>query len=118
MFRSLTKTLLVLAVILGIALPQVSAALAGLGLTDSRLLVICTGDGLRTIRIDENGEPVEVSHDIEICALVHAADTSKTIAADESERRLLFHSGQVQHVSLVPAEHNISKPLPRGPPTS
>ena len=65
-----------LVVVLGILAPQGAGLLAAAGLADGRVLVICTGDGLRTLRIGDDGKPVEISQTADFCALVHAADTA------------------------------------------
>ncbi|MEO3415172.1 hypothetical protein AAFO92_10985 [Roseovarius sp. CAU 1744] len=75
---------------LGILLPQGSALLAAAGLADGRVLVICTGDGLRTIRISDEGEPVEISQEAELCALVDTTDTSAMSRLPGSAPHLLY----------------------------
>ena len=44
--------------------------------------MICTGDGLKTIRFDADGQPVPISHHDETCALAHAADTAAPVVAE------------------------------------
>lgn len=85
MICAVSRYLILAFLALGLLLPQASGVMAGLGLADGRLVVICTGDGLRTLRIDDAGDPVEVSQEAELCALVHAthlagADVPQTAA--------------------------------------
>ena len=75
----IARTLVPLIVALGLLVPQGAGVAAALGLTFDRVMVICTGDGLRTLRFDADGNPVEVSDSPDTCALVHAADTSEDI---------------------------------------
>ncbi|MEG3661620.1 DUF2946 family protein [Celeribacter halophilus] len=53
------RIFLLLGVMLGIVGPKSSALMAQLGLINARTIVICTGDGLQTITLDANGNPVE-----------------------------------------------------------
>ena len=57
----IARTLVALIVTLGLLVPQGAGVAAALGLTTDRVMVICTGDGLRTLRFDADGTPVEVS---------------------------------------------------------
>ncbi len=99
-----------------LVLPQSSAVLAGLGLADGRVMVICTGDGLRTITLDDAGTPVEVSSETEVCALVHAVDTSVgSVGADPWQQE--FHAkGTCFHTSLRMAQPACALSHPRAPP--
>ncbi len=79
MIKSVLRLLLVLGVLTGIVLPKSSAALAQLGLISGQVLVICTGTGLETIVLGEDGDPVETRHSAHPCLLVHATDTSTPV---------------------------------------
>ncbi len=111
-----TRYLIIALLTLGIVLPQASAALAGLGLLDGRLIVICTGDGLRTIRINDDGEPVETAQKVDLCALVHAADTSERALPAAIAPRYLFTTGKTLAGPVSLTAHFFSPSLPRGPP--
>lgn len=74
MIARLAHILLVLCLMLGVVAPKASAALASLGLSRGDIIVICTGEGLRTIRLDETGKPVEMTSTPDHCLLVHALD--------------------------------------------
>ncbi|MDP5305502.1 hypothetical protein [Paracoccus spongiarum] len=71
------RLLIVLGVVLGVVLPKTSAALAVLGLTDSRSVLICTGDGLERLDLGPGHHPQpapEQAHDGPLCLLVAALD--------------------------------------------
>ncbi|WP_434286432.1 hypothetical protein [Celeribacter sp. SCSIO 80788] len=59
MVFALLRPLLLLALLLGIVGPRSSALLAELGLIRTQVIVICTGDGLQTITLDADGNPIE-----------------------------------------------------------
>lgn len=82
MLTRILRLVLLLGVILGVVLPKTSAALADLGLTASRTVVICTGHGLQEIALDADGAPPTqgASHDEAPCLLVHALDGSSPAA--------------------------------------
>lgn len=111
-----SRYVIIALLVLGIILPQASAALAGLGLADGRAVVICTGDGLRTIHINDDGEPVEISHDAEFCALVYAADTSGRFLPAATASRFLYTTGRPLAGPVSLTAHSFSPALPRGPP--
>lgn len=70
------QTCLLIGVMLGIVGPKSSALMAELGLIDARVIVICTGNGLETILLDANGNPVNAEpmrHDP--CPLTDATQT-------------------------------------------
>lgn len=114
----IARTLVALIVTLGILAPQGAGLAAAFGLTGDRVMVICTGDGLRTLRFDADGAPVEMSQTPDICALVHAADTADAASAPPSpEHALTFAPVPVPHplramiAAYLPA-------LPRAPPAA
>lgn len=109
--------LVALLVMLGILAPQGAGLLAATGLADGRVMVICTGDGLRTLRIDDDGKPVEISESADFCALVHAADIAAAIVPLPVPDRVAFaplpplpHPGPVTRLSHLSAQ-------PRAPPS-
>jgi hypothetical protein len=88
MFARLIQLLLVLGVILGLVLPKASAALAQLGVTDSRVVLICTGQGMQEIRLsgtDDATDPMPArdrgpqAHDLP-CLLIAAPDAAMPVA--------------------------------------
>lgn len=74
MIARIAHILLVLSLTLGVVAPKASAALASLGLIRGDVIVICTGEGLRTIHLGGDGKPVELSDTPQHCLLVHALD--------------------------------------------
>lgn len=66
--------LLFLGVASGLIVPKSTVLLAELGIISGDVIVICTGEGLRQISLDADGNPVEVSMDSDPCALSHATD--------------------------------------------
>ncbi len=118
MNRVLSRYLILALVALGIVVPQASAALAGLGLVDDRIMVICTGDGLRTVRINANGDPVEISEDAEFCALSHATDAVSPAHLGILVQRLLYVGDAPLYSGYRPVSQWFSLSLPRAPPCS
>ena len=116
MLRPVTRTILLIATILGILLPQGSAFLASMGLAKGQLIVICTGDGMRTIRLDDHGNPVETGEESEFCALTHAAQTSMRPVLTEANIRFLFTAGNHPDGALITISAPVSTRLPRAPP--
>lgn len=112
------RTLAALFVTLGILAPQSAGVVAALGLADGRVLVICTGDGLRTLRIDENGVPVELSDKARTCALVHAADTAAAVMPVAPAMALVDAPRPALPPLAARAENAHSPALPRAPPAA
>lgn len=76
MHSGLARPLLICLTILGLLLPRISAAVA-LATPGADLVVICTGHGLQTLRLDPDGAPLPVGETrSDLCLLVHAADTA------------------------------------------
>lgn len=110
------RTLVVLFVTLGILAPQGSGVAMALGLADGRVMVICTGDGLRTLRIGKDGVPAELSETADHCALVHAADTAAGAAPQPAPEALSCSTAAAlprpsRHIGLA-----YRPSLPRAPP--
>lgn len=116
MTRLAARTLPILLVILGLLAPQGSGVIAALGLADGRVVVICTGDGLRTLRTGEDGTPSELSQTADPCALVHAGGTAAAATPPIAAETLLYAGMAIRprlsrHVSLA-----FRPSLPRAPP--
>lgn len=114
----IARTLVALVVTLGILAPQGAGLAAAFGLSADRIMVICTGDGLRTLRFDADGTPVEVSETPDICALVHAAGTAGPVTPGPSPAHVLA-------VTPAPTPHPLRAvvpaylpSLPRAPPAA
>lgn len=73
----LVRSLLICLTILGILAPRISAVVAALAAPQANVLVICTGKGLVTLRLDADGDPVPLGEpQPDHCVLAHAADTA------------------------------------------
>lgn len=116
MVRWFIRLIATMAVTLGILAPQGAGLAALAGLANGHVLVICTGDGLRTLRIGPDGQPADVSEKAEFCALSQAAGTASAAAPAAAMSRLV-------HLSMpalsspprhVPSPRRPS--LPRAPP--
>ena len=67
--------------------PFASGWAMALGLADGRLMVICSGDGLRTIYIDENGDATQISDEAIACVLKSAVGTAKPALPERNAER-------------------------------
>ena len=116
MFRTLAKILSVLLLTASLLSPLTSGLAMAVGLSEGRVLVICTGDGLRWIKIDAEGEPVELSASAEACALLHAADTSAKITVTPAEPVADVAYRPVLAGKTPRADAHRTASLPRAPP--
>ncbi|MEQ8896777.1 MAG: hypothetical protein RID23_06765 [Roseovarius sp.] len=114
----IVRPLVALIVTLAILAPHGAGVAAALGLSGDRVMVICTGDGLRTLRFDADGNPVEVSETPDICALLHAVDTAGPSGPAPSAQRLIKAPAPVaaRPSQSLRAVHSPS--LPRAPPAA
>lgn len=106
---------LVLAVAAGILLPKLSAAAVSLGLADLRIVVICSGDGLRLVTLDADGQPVEVSA-AEHCALVGALDRASPPAFPVLRWELVGEIAPARSAGSTHAARPEADRQPRAPP--
>ncbi|TPE51439.1 DUF2946 family protein [Amaricoccus solimangrovi] len=117
MSARLARSLLIVLTILGLLAPRVSAVLA-FAAPGVRTIVICTGDALRTIRIDEEGDAVPVVEHSDHCVLAHAADTAQRIAAAPVLAPVPGPAARADR-DLVPAGRpRAARPPPRAPPAA
>jgi len=110
------RILAALFVMLSILAPQ-SAGLAALtGLADGRVMVICTGDGLRTLRIDAGGNPAATSDTAYFCPLALAVDTATAALPHPVRSQWLYMAPPLlpHPLKVVPPPYR--RPLPRAPP--
>ena len=114
----IVRTLVALVVTLGILAPQGAGPAVALGLTGDRIMVICTGDGLRTLRFDADGTPVEVSDTPDTCALVHAADTAEPVQPAPAMQPLIPAPATVAARPAQTLSSPHSPSLPRAPPAA
>lgn len=87
-----------------------------LGVSEGRIFVICTGDGLRTFHIDENGDATQLSDEAIACILKSATDTAKAIRPERGAQRLLFVAPSPHVVDLLQKDRFRLASLPRAPP--
>jgi hypothetical protein len=74
--RRLVHILLFLGVASGLIVPKSTVLLAELGIINGHVIVICTGEGLRKITLDADGNAIEVDMESDPCAMNHATDGS------------------------------------------
>ena len=116
MIQSVLRYAAILLVALSLLAPLTSSWAMAVGLSEGRVLVICTGDGLRWIKIDAEGNPVEISHSAETCALVHAADTAAPPAvAPVALPPVDMAHGNLRQMPVAPDSRNLAF-LARAPP--
>lgn len=87
-----------------------------LGVADGRLIVICSGDGLRTIYVDENGDATQLTEEAVACILKSAGDTAQTPRPAPSLERLLFVSKSQRPVGVSYLDPSYLISFPRAPP--
>lgn len=116
MIQSVVRLFLLLGVLTGIVLPKSSAVLAELGVIRGQVLVICTSDGLQTLVLDRDGNPVEIKHESHPCLLVHATDTAKAITPLLIEPDLVPLDGMLRANVLAPNPAPGLDARPRAPP--
>lgn len=111
------RALIIVLTILGLVAPRISAAVA-VAAPGMQTIVICTGDGLQTIRIGDDGKPVPVADHSHQCVLSHAADTAMRVEPAPVglvfERVPVAVSGDLIRAHLLHAP----QPPPRAPPAA
>jgi hypothetical protein len=115
MAHRLPRTLLIVLTILSLVAPGltgVAASATGGAVT----LVICTGDGLQTLVIGEDGVPIAADPHSSHCLLAHAADTAVRPEATASAQVLLGAPAAAPMARTRVAERRAARPPPRGPP--
>jgi len=114
----LAAHLAALLVVLGILAPQSAGLLAAAGLAKGRVLIVCTGDGVRTMQFGADGAPVEVSENSQHCALVHATGTAAAIApAPPPQRLAIANAGPLTRQPAQVAQQVLPS-RPRAPPAA
>ena len=111
-----TRLFATLVLVVSLLAPFASGWAMALGVADGRLLVICSGDGLRTIYIDENGDATQLSEEAVQCVLKSAADTVQAIKPARHGERLLFVAQAVPAPSADLNTPAYLAPHPRAPP--
>ncbi len=111
-----TRWLATLILMAALLAPFASGWAMALGLADGRLMVICSGDGLRTIYIDENGDATQISDEAIACVLKSAVGTAKPALPERNAERLLFVNETCDHCNIGQSSHAYLAPQPRAPP--
>ncbi len=117
MFRSFIQAFLIYFLALGLVLPQSSGALAALGLSNGQYVVICAGDSLKTILLDDAGNPAEHSGETHDCALMNAVNTASIPALTVPKLRFLFDTELQAQKPQITVHQATGTALPRAPPT-
>ncbi|MBW7055849.1 hypothetical protein KY389_03955 [Paracoccus bogoriensis] len=115
---SAMRLVLLLGVILGVVLPKTSVVLAGMGVVDSRTVLICTGHGLTEITLSIPGDtpqPPRDRHDLP-CLLAHALDGCATPAIPPLWLELAATSAPVADHHLWRPAHAFHTGDARAPP--
>lgn len=109
------RFLLVVLTVLALVLPRMSAVAASV-VPGTMTVVICTGQGMVTLRIDENGNPVPDRVQSDHCVLSQSADTAVRAEIPAIVAPVI---DQVKRPSghLIRAEgYRAARPPPRAPP--
>lgn len=117
MHARLARSALIVLTVLGLLMPRVSAAVS-LVAPGTQVVVICTGDGLRTLVIGPDGKPTLAGHQTEHCLLAPSVDAPWRVVVEAPAPLLV---GQVGGPSgdLVRGAGDVgARPLPRAPPAA
>lgn len=117
MLVRVARSLLIVLTILGILMPRISAAIA-FAASGVETVVICTGDGLRTIRIDADGNPVPVTEHPDHCLFAHVADTAVRAVPPALPATLVATVPRRSGDLVVLSAERAVRPPPRAPPAA
>jgi hypothetical protein len=110
----LLRVVLTAFVILGLLVPRISAVVASAA-PGGMTVVICTGSGLQTIRIDEDGTPVQVGHQVDHCVLSHTADTAVRVEPAPTVAPVAWNVERPGD-QVRASGYQAARPPPRAPP--
>lgn len=111
------RLLVLLLTLLGLLMPRVSGAAASI-VPGGTTVVICTGQGMMTLRIDETGKPVPIADQPDHCILAHAVDTTARAEVPPLLAPLVDRVSRPTG-DLVRAEgYRAARPPPRAPPAA
>ena len=112
----LVRSLLICLTILGILAPRISAV-AALAAPQANVLVICTGKGLVTLRLD--GDPVPLGEpQPDHCVLAHAADTAVRVEAPPIRMEPAPAPPRPSAGLVRLSDAQAARPPPRAPPAA
>ncbi|MEM6589345.1 MAG: hypothetical protein AAF641_12925 [Pseudomonadota bacterium] len=112
----MTRVLATWLLIVSLLAPSAGGWAMALGVAEGRIFVICTGDGLRTFHIDENGDATQLSEEATACVLKSATDTAQAIMPEPAAQRLLFVTAAPNYIDLSQKDRLRLAALPRAPP--
>lgn len=112
----LTRLITTTVMLLALLAPFASGWAMTLGMAEGRVLVICTGDGLRTIYVDHDGTPTELSSTAEVCVLKSAADTARPVFLIPPAKQVLYVKQPARRVAPPVSTGFQLARLPRAPP--
>lgn len=114
----LVRSLLICLTILGILAPRISAV-AALAAPHADVLVICTGKGLVTLRLDADGNPVPLGEpQPDHCVLAHAADTAVRVEAPPVRMEPAPAPPRPSAGLVLLSDAQAARPPPRAPPAA
>lgn len=109
------RPLLLLLTILALVMPRVSGAVASVT-PGVMTYVICTGQGMVTVRVDANGNPVSVVDQPDHCLLSHAIDTSARVVLTPLILPIVDTLTRPTGGLVRAAGYTAARPPPRAPP--
>jgi hypothetical protein len=115
MLAGVPRLVLVALLILGLLMPRISAVAASV-VPGVSMVVICTGQGVITLRIDENGNPVPLADHSDHCLLAHAADTAPRMEGAPVHARVAEAVPRPTGDLIRAESHRATRPPPRAPP--
>lgn len=108
------RALLVLT-ILGLLMPRVSGVVAS-AVPGMVTVVICTGQGLTTIRLDDAGKPLPVIDHSDHCLFAHAVDTAARVELPTRAATLMDRAPRAGSALIRASGTTSPRPPPRAPP--
>ncbi|MEL7253336.1 MAG: hypothetical protein AAGL23_04125 [Pseudomonadota bacterium] len=116
MKAQLTRILATWLLVFSLLTPFAGGWAMALGLGEGRIFVICTGDGLRSFHMDENGDATPLSDEAIACVLSSAANTADAVRTEPGAQRLLYVTAVAPLPDLSKKDRLHLAPLPRAPP--
>ncbi len=117
MSNPLARSLVLFLTILGLLLPRVSGLAASV-LPGGTTVVICTGQGMMTLRIDESGNPVPIADHPDHCVLAHATDTATRTVVQPLLAPLVDTVARPAGHLIRAEGYRAARPPPRAPPAA
>ncbi|MEJ6404335.1 hypothetical protein [Yoonia sp. 2307UL14-13] len=111
------RGVLVLLLIAGLLIPRMSAVIADV-IPSIQTMVICTGEGLITLTIGPEGEPIEVVENQQHPCVMSEGVTFATVAIPFWQKLAAdyFHAFAIRENTRILDDHLIRLALTRAPP--